>query len=448
MPLYSAKQPADGTAEQAYATTARKCHATARKRLGFAMRIPEGPAFWHSAAVLTSTPVASCSREIARESRLNSAIARIVKTFYWRNQCPSGMLQIKWVIGNKGRTQRRMNSDDFNGKNLDVLCASRNAPPAFRPAAPRQAETLGRLIAEAVQAWVLKTPSAHTRRGYANDVSQFLSFCGISPNQLGRLAAILPADVSAWRDELQRQGLSNATIRRKLTTLRSLFSYLQVYGYSGANPAHGKFVAAPAASRDGKTVGLSPHDCRRLLEAPLETTPAGVRDRAILAVLAYSACRVGELVRLRVADFRISGEHRVLNIRGKGGKERVVPLHVEAVERLAAWITVAAICEDRAGPLFRAAKSPRGHGRDGFRARPLTTRSIQQLIRRYARRLRLDSAVTVHSLRVTALTTARDRGSDIIDLQDFAGHADPRTTLTYIRSRDRLSKSPAYVLHY
>ena len=56
--------------------------------------------------------------------------------------------------------------------------------------------------------------------------------------------------------------------------------------------------------------------------------------------------------------------------------------------------------------------------------------------------------MTVHSLRVTALTTARERGSDIIDLQDFAGHADPRTTLTYIRSRDRLSKSPAYVLKY
>ena len=54
----------------------------------------------------------------------------------------------------------------------------------------------------------------------------------------------------------------------------------------------------------------------------------------------------------------------------------------------------------------------------------------------------------MHSLRVTALTTARERGIDIIDLQDFAGHADPRTTLTYIRTRDRLSKSPAYVLKY
>jgi len=56
--------------------------------------------------------------------------------------------------------------------------------------------------------------------------------------------------------------------------------------------------------------------------------------------------------------------------------------------------------------------------------------------------------VTGQALRVTALTTARVRGSDIIDLQDFAGHADPRTTLTYIRSRDMLSKNPAYVLKY
>jgi len=75
-------------------------------------------------------------------------------------------------------------------------------------------------------------------------------------------------------------------------------------------------------------------------------------------------------------------------------------------------------------------------------------RAIQALVKRYTRGLGLDPAVTVHSLRVTALTTGRERGADIIDLPDFAGHADPRTTLTYIRSRDRLSKSPAYTLRY
>jgi integrase/recombinase XerD len=78
----------------------------------------------------------------------------------------------------------------------------------------------------------------------------------------------------------------------------------------------------------------------------------------------------------------------------------------------------------------------------------MSDRAVQLLVERYVNRLGLDAAVTVHSFRVTALTTARERGADVIDLQDFAGHADPRTTLTYIRNRDRLSKSPAYVLKY
>ncbi len=118
--------------------------------------------------------------------------------------------------------------------------------------------------------------------------------------------------------------MTNSSIRRKLTALRSLFSYLQIYSYSGANPAHGKFVAAPAVARDGKTVGLSPHDCRRLLDAAEgeagKATPVDLRDRAMLAVLAHSGCRVGELVRLRVRDYKQSGEHRILNITGKGGR--------------------------------------------------------------------------------------------------------------------------------
>lgn len=100
------------------------------------------------------------------------------------------------------------------------------------------------------------------------------------------------------RDAMRESGFANATIRRKMTALRSLFSYLQVYGYVGANPAHGKFVSAPAVPRDGKTVGLFPKECRRLLQAPGPSTPEGIRDRALLGILAYSACRVGELVAL------------------------------------------------------------------------------------------------------------------------------------------------------
>src|SRR5204863_1172360 len=130
----------------------------------------------------------------------------------------------------------------------------------------------------------------------------------------------------------------------------------------GPNPAHSDFVSVPPVPRDGKTVGLTPEDCRRLLEAPLLTTPEGIRDRSLLAVLAYTGCRVGELTRLRVKDYKSSGGHHVLEIRGKGGKERRVPLHPEAVERLEVWLDAAHLREETDGALFRPTKTARGRG--------------------------------------------------------------------------------------
>jgi integrase/recombinase XerD len=285
-----------------------------------------------------------------------------------------------------------------------------------------------------------------------------MEFAKLPADGWGHLAAIRPKHVAEWRDQLIADKLTNASIRRKLTALRSLFSYLQSYGFLGANPAHSDFVDAPAVARDGKTVALSPEHCRRLLDAPPASRfdddsqsemplPQGIRDRAIFGVLAFTGCRVGELVRLKVGSYKQNGVHRVLEIHGKGGKERLVPLAAEAAERLEAWLDSAGIHNDATGPLFRPANVSRDH-MQGFAAKPMTRRAVQKLVDSYVRRLKLDPNVTVHSFRVTALTTARENGSDIIDLQDFAGHADPRTTLTYIRSRDRLSRSPAYVLRY
>jgi integrase/recombinase XerD len=270
-------------------------------------------------------------------------------------------------------------------------------------------------IGEAVQAWLTKSNSADTRSNYERDLRQFLAFHKLCHGEWEQLVTIRPSHVAGWRDHLISLGRSNSGVYRKLTVLRSLFSYLKTYGYAGANPAHSDFVDAPHVPRDGKTVAFTPRDCRRLLDAPRVNTPVGLRDRAIFAVLAYSACRVA--------------------------------LHPEAVERLEAWLgTMGEVSPST--PLFLAPQTSRGQGRDGFTTNGLTKRSIQKLVERYAEKLRLDPGVTVHSFRVTALTTARERGADIVDLQDFAGHADPRTTQTYIRNRDRLSQSPAYVLKY
>ncbi len=318
--------------------------------------------------------------------------------------------------------------------------------PAFSPQPIGNREELRRKLGEACTAWLMKSQSGETRNTYSRDLSQFLRFSRMPRGEWEFLASLRPSHVAAWRDSLLERGLTNTTVSRKLSVIRSLFGYLKNYGYTGANPADTAFVSAPVPPRDGKTVGLTPLDCRRLLDAPTLETPEGVRDRAILSVLAFTGCRVGEIIRLRAGDFKSSGGHYLVEVKGKGGKERRVPLHPEVVERLREWLGI--IGREDTGPMFRAVKTARGKGVDGFLDTPLTRRGIQYLVARYVKRLGLDANVTVHSFRVTALTTARERGADLVDLQDFAGHADPRTTLTYIRNRDRLSRSPAYVLKY
>lgn len=317
-------------------------------------------------------------------------------------------------------------------------------------------------VQEACHAWLFRSPSPETRSNYERDVRQFMDFTGIPDNQPLELLKIRPAQVIAWRDSLMGQKLANSSVLRKLTVVRSLFSYLQIHGFVGINPAHSKLVSAPAAPRDGKTVALSPEACRRLLEAPVVKVTRqaedgtsqevmlieGIRDRALLAVLAFSGCRVGELTRLKVGSYKRDRVHQVLEIFGKGGKERRVALKHEAAERIETWLDAADIRDDLDGPLFRPTKPAWGRERHELVAKSMTRRAVQKLIDRYISRLGLDPNVSVHSLRVTALTTARERGSDIIDLQDFAGHADPRTTLAYIRSRDRLEQSPSYLIKY
>src|SRR3954451_2435156 len=146
-----------------------------------------------------------------------------------------------------------------------ITPATASPIPAFTGQVPG---SLRDAIGQAVAAWLLRTPSPHTRKAYEHDLHQFLAHAGIAAGAFEQLAQVRPEHVSLWRERLAADKQTNSTIRRKLTALRSLFSYLQTYGYTGANPAHGKFVKAPAVARDGKTVGLSPHDCRRLLNAP------------------------------------------------------------------------------------------------------------------------------------------------------------------------------------
>lgn len=340
-----------------------------------------------------------------------------------------------------------------------ALAKQSSLPPSFGGELPKSLAELRSVIEEAKVAWLSKTESERTRVAYANDLDQFLAFLGLEPTHIEHMTRIVPADVTSWRDHLLKAGgrpgpdrkpqpASNSTVKRKLTAVRSFFSFLQSYGYRGANPAHPHFVDAPKVPAEGLTPAIPPKLVVKLLDAPDTETPVGIRDRAILAVFAYMAVRVDEIHSMNVGNIAQDGEHTVIRIKGKGNETRkgvIPPIPARAVN---AWIEAAEISQDRRGPLFRPGKSPRGKGTDGFNRAHMTVRALQYLVKKYCGQVGIDEAVSVHSLRVTAATEADRSGVPLIDIQHWLGHADPRTTLRYIRSGQDLDRSPAYTIRY
>ncbi|WP_298869023.1 tyrosine-type recombinase/integrase [uncultured Gimesia sp.] len=319
--------------------------------------------------------------------------------------------------------------------------------PVFGGSIDLPADLLRCKIVEVKQAWLLKSRSHHTRDAYDRDLAQFMQFYGVDPTHLEQLLSVRPMHVAKWIDVLMQDGCTNSTIARKVSAVRSLFSYLKTYGYTGANPAHSHFVSAPPVPKDGITPELDPHRCRELLDAP-DDSPAGYRDAAMFASLAFGAIRVGELVRLKVKDYRETGVHRVYDVYGKGGKHRRIPLNPETGEKLEAYLNIVGLREHPNTPLFRPTRTARGRGRDGWDDKHLTTRAVQNLLEKYSKQLGFPRGISVHSLRVTALSQARRQGFDIIDLQAFAGHATAEVTQRYIRSEKRMAESPAYAIRY
>ena len=344
-------------------------------------------------------------------------------------------------------------------KDATALVPIEQTAPIFGGKLPQSLAKLRPIVDSAFQAWLKKTKSDKTRVAYRNDVEQFLEFHGLETTHIEQMTRMVPDDVSSWRDFLMEEGgrpdpdgnstpASNATVARKMTALRSFFSYLQVAGYRGGNPAHPQFVDAPSMPSEGVTPGVPPKQMVKLLDAPEADTPLGIRDRAWLALLTYMAVRVEELSQINVGNIVRDGEHLIVRIKGKGKKNRKGVVPPLAATPLTEWIEFAGIGADRTGPLFRPGKSARGQGRDGFRRDRLSIREIQRKMKRYCSEVGIDQAVTVHSLRVTAATEADRAGVSLKHIQHWLGHEDPRTTERYIRTGQDLDRSPAYVLQF
>lgn len=274
----------------------------------------------------------------------------------------------------------------------------------------------------------------HTRRAYRRAVDRLLNWCCdrgvplrlVTPWLLGEYVGSLAAS--------NGRPLSKPTRKLHLAALRHFFDHLVIRHALPLNPAAS--VRGPRYSViEGRTPALSVTQARQLLARIDTRTTIGLRDRAIIGVLIYTAVRVGAVTKLRRRDFFTDGRQWLFRFDEKGGKERVIPARHDLEGFTRDYLEVLNL--PPGGPLFTSLR--RGSdARDG----PLGTGDILRMVKRRLRRAGLPTdTLSCHSFRATTITNLLDQGVPLEDVQHLVGHADPRTTRLYDRRRREVTRN-------
>jgi site-specific recombinase XerD len=276
--------------------------------------------------------------------------------------------------------------------------------------------------------WLLSYSSENTRSAYLTDLRLYLEFCfehELDPRQARR------PHIDGYARWLEHaKGFAPASVARKLSALSSWYDWLLAEELIARNPV--ALVRRPRVASESSTLGPTMTEARALLAA---ADDLGSKAAALIALLLLNGLRVSEVVKANVEDLGEERGHRVLRVHRKGGRVALVPL----APRTAAAIDLA-LDERTEGPLLLGE-----HGGRGTTGR-LTRAGAAYIVQRVAREAGLTKRLTPHSLRHGFVTLSLESGVALSDVQDAAGHADPRTTRRYDRARHRLDAAPTYAL--
>ena len=258
-----------------------------------------------------------------------------------------------------------------------------------------------------------KNVSAHTERSYLSDLLQFADFLDgmdaaeIDHQTLRQFIALL------LKNETKK-----ASIARKLSALRSFFKYLNRENILLSNPA--RLVSTPRREKRLPAV-LTVDDTQRLMEAPgaamHDDNDTIYRDRAVLETLYSTGIRASELIGMNHDD--IDRHDRLIRVRGKGRKERVVPIGQKALDAIDAYLKRRRNTQDPA-PIFTGPSGKR-----------LTARTVQRILENYRKQLGLQQKASPHTLRHSFATHMLESGADLRAIQELLGHASLSTTQRY-----------------
>jgi site-specific recombinase XerD len=302
-------------------------------------------------------------------------------------------------------------------------------PPATLPALVAAAGERASLRFLEFFAAAIRNP--HTRRAYGRAAGEFLAWCEAAG--VPSLAAVRPLHVAAWV-EAQARAHAAPTVKQRLAAVRHLFDWLVTGQVVPTNPAAS--VRGPAHSvRRGKTPVLAPGEARALLDGIDVSRPAGLRDRALIALMVYAFARVGAALAMRVEDVFAQDRRLWVRLREKGGKRHEMPCHHNLEAYLHAYLDGAGLVADPRGPLFRTV----GRGTGRLTRAPLPQANAHAMVRRRAAAAGIATKVGNHSFRATGITAYLQNGGTLENAAAMAAHASTRTTQLYDRRRDRLT---------
>jgi len=263
---------------------------------------------------------------------------------------------------------------------------------------------------------VEKGLARNTLESYRRDLQKFFKY--IEKKKIASPAEIDRPLITGYLLTLKEEGRAPSTISRNVASIRSFFNFLVQDDLLEDNPA--QLVKAPRIEKKLPRV-LTTKEVDRLLRQPRDDSQAGLRDKAMLELLYASGIRVSELVSLNVADF--SPEVGYLRCRGKGMKERIVPIGSVAVNYVQEYLhncRQKMLKQNEEKALFL-----NHHGRR------LTRQGFWKILKKYARQSKISGEITPHTLRHSFATHLLENGADLRSVQEMLGHSDISTTQIY-----------------
>jgi len=255
-----------------------------------------------------------------------------------------------------------------------------------------------------------------TIRNYTGDIQGFIVF--LNAENVPSLNEVNRSILRLYLGQLHDKGISRGSISRKLSALRSFYSFLEREKLVTVQPLSS--LSAPKLEKRLPTF-LTHEEIARMLMAPDASTPQGLRDRAILELLYAAGVRVSELVALNLGDIDFTS--REIRVWGKGSKERIVLTGKPAAEALKFYL------ENSRNKLL-GDKDTQAVFLNRFGER-IVQRRIQHIIKKYAKQSGLDMRIFPHMIRHTFATHMLDGGADLRVVQDLLGHAQLSSTQIY-----------------